>query len=363
MLESKCAASLGAALAHAEYNSDEKTMRPVVGAVLAAGTTNIPDLIEPAAHPNHRQFFHSVAFAGILGWGAYKVYEWEPEHPVDKAIRFVLLVGAAGYLTISQTWEKIRVYLNTGQSSSRSKSASLVKEPGRGYVLMYSYQNEPKIGEPELRSHVGYCELLLNEELTTAEGALEATLVITAALLRYERWQSLRSFLKYPYLVRTDHDGIRAADITEFEPYLVSMDEHRNIRLRANRACLTADMLKERCSTEHTPFRELVQADVFLALYGVAHCKASENSWMPNCWAPRTSVYTSEAKSLPLFLKAVDTDFRAGIFTALGVSSASDLAARVEAARPLLEDFRHLSLGRFPAFNFVRATNLQTLIQ
>jgi len=65
---------------------------------------------------------------------------------------------------------KIRVYLNTGQSSSRSKSASLVKEPGRGYVLMYSYQNEPKLGEPELRTHVGYCELQLDEDISSAEG-------------------------------------------------------------------------------------------------------------------------------------------------------------------------------------------------
>jgi predicted pore-forming effector associated with SMODS systems len=73
-------------------------------------------------------------------------------------------------VTITQTWEKIRVYLNTGQSSSRSKSASLVKEPGRGYVLMYSYQNEPRIGEPELRAHVGYCELQLSEDLKVAEG-------------------------------------------------------------------------------------------------------------------------------------------------------------------------------------------------
>lgn len=71
---------------------------------------------------------------------------------------------------VSQTWERIRVYLTTGQSSSKSKSASIVKEPGRGYVLMYSYQNEPRIGEPELRSHIGYCELLLNEDLTEAEG-------------------------------------------------------------------------------------------------------------------------------------------------------------------------------------------------
>lgn len=75
-----------------------------------------------------------------------------------------------GTVTISQTWEKIRVYLNTGQSGSRSKSASLVKEPGRGYVLMYSYQNDPKIGEPELKTHVGYCELVLNDSLTDAEG-------------------------------------------------------------------------------------------------------------------------------------------------------------------------------------------------
>lgn len=75
-----------------------------------------------------------------------------------------------GTVTITQTWEKIRVYLTTGQSGSRSKSASLVKEPGRGYVLMYSYQNEPRIGEPELKAHVGYCELQLNEDLTQAEG-------------------------------------------------------------------------------------------------------------------------------------------------------------------------------------------------
>ena len=27
----------------------------------------LPDLLEPAIHPNHRQFFHSIAFAGGLG--------------------------------------------------------------------------------------------------------------------------------------------------------------------------------------------------------------------------------------------------------------------------------------------------------
>lgn len=83
--------------------------------------------------------------------------------------------------------------------------------------------------------------------------ALETVLLVTAALLRHERWQSLRYFLKYPYLVRTDHSGLRTVDITAFDAYIESMDRHRNSRMRTNRACLTADMLKERCSTEHTP--------------------------------------------------------------------------------------------------------------
>jgi hypothetical protein len=29
----------------------------------------VPDLIEPAIHPHHRQFFHSWLFAGALAYG------------------------------------------------------------------------------------------------------------------------------------------------------------------------------------------------------------------------------------------------------------------------------------------------------
>ena len=64
-----------------------------------------------------------------------------------------------------------------------------------------------------------------------------------------------------------------------------------------------------------------------------------------------------------MFLKAIDSDIRDGIRTAIGASGALDMAARVEAARPLLQDFKQLSIGRFPRFNFVEATNLQALIK
>jgi len=55
-------------------------------------------MLEPASHPNHRQLFHSLAFAGVLGVAAHKLYTWEPDSPFDEATRFVLLVGVGAYL-------------------------------------------------------------------------------------------------------------------------------------------------------------------------------------------------------------------------------------------------------------------------
>lgn len=75
-----------------------------------------------------------------------------------------------GELVISQTWDKIRVYLRTGKSDSKSVAASLLYEPERGYVLMYSYRNEPHLSNEKMSPHVGYCELVLDESLTHGEG-------------------------------------------------------------------------------------------------------------------------------------------------------------------------------------------------
>lgn len=191
--------------------------------------------------------------------------------------------------------------------------------------------------------------------------ALEVTLVVTAALLRHERWQMLRHFFKYPYLVRLDHSGYKTLDIVVFDSYINSMDEHRKNRLRLNRISVTADMLKERCSPERTPFSELLQADVFLALYGTVHYADQRGDMLPQYWRPRTTVYSSEGHGMPIFLKAVDPDIRSGIRSALGVSSAAEMATKIENVRQPLQNFQLLSLGTFPRFRFAEAINLQTL--
>jgi SMODS-associating 2TM, beta-strand rich effector domain len=72
-------------------------------------------------------------------------------------------------ITISQSWEKLRIYSQTGTSRSNSVAASIVAEEDMGYVLMYSYRNEPRPGEPELKAHYGYAEWRVAADGSTAD--------------------------------------------------------------------------------------------------------------------------------------------------------------------------------------------------
>lgn len=89
--------AVGGTLAHLEHSGNQTDI-PLIGGALAAFLTNIPDMLEPAAHPNHRQFFHSLAFAAAVGLGWRKLYLWQPEDEAQKLLRFALQVGCAAYL-------------------------------------------------------------------------------------------------------------------------------------------------------------------------------------------------------------------------------------------------------------------------
>lgn len=58
----------------------------------------LPDLVEPAHHPHHRQFFHSVAFAALLGYLGYKLYRWKPDEQWQQVVRMLGLVAIGAYL-------------------------------------------------------------------------------------------------------------------------------------------------------------------------------------------------------------------------------------------------------------------------
>jgi hypothetical protein len=70
-----------------------------------------------------------------------------------------------------QSWDKLRVRLKTEQSGSNSITAALMYDSAEGYRLLYSYRNDPHIGEVELKSHVGFADLVFSKDLKTAEGS------------------------------------------------------------------------------------------------------------------------------------------------------------------------------------------------
>lgn len=75
-----------------------------------------------------------------------------------------------GEVIIVQSWDRIRVRLKTKQSGSNSMAAALIYDEVDGFRLMYSYKNDPKIGEAELTSHRGYAELTFDKDLRIADG-------------------------------------------------------------------------------------------------------------------------------------------------------------------------------------------------
>lgn len=92
------ALSMGLLLHVEEARRGESTAWPIAGAGVAALATNLPDVLEPAMTPNHRQFFHSLLFAGILGYGLYRLYGWDAETPEQKFLRTVGLIAGGAYL-------------------------------------------------------------------------------------------------------------------------------------------------------------------------------------------------------------------------------------------------------------------------
>ncbi len=190
--------------------------------------------------------------------------------------------------------------------------------------------------------------------------ALEAFLIQTAALLRNERWKTLRRLVDATYVVRGSQRELTTARFVGFGPHLRSLDEHRNQRLKLNRVSVSADLLKERCSAENSSFDELMQADVFLALKSLIAGRDTSDGWI-SYWEPRTCIYASYGNRHPVFLRASDETTRSGLHAALGVGSGAELKTKLESAESLVGYINRVggrSLGRF---SFLEAINADAL--
>jgi membrane-bound metal-dependent hydrolase YbcI (DUF457 family) len=77
----------------------EDQFDPVLAGLFGGAMGKIPDWIEPATNPNHRQFFHSVVVLVGCTYGVKKLYEWKPDTQEKVWLRRFLLVGGVAYLS------------------------------------------------------------------------------------------------------------------------------------------------------------------------------------------------------------------------------------------------------------------------
>jgi len=91
---------VGAVAAVFDYKQNGKlTWKTPAAAGLAWATASLPDLIEPAISPHHRQFFHSVAFASLLIDGMRHLHKWEGKNDGDLLLKDALMVIGSSYLS------------------------------------------------------------------------------------------------------------------------------------------------------------------------------------------------------------------------------------------------------------------------
>ncbi|HET7308187.1 MAG TPA: metal-dependent hydrolase [Gammaproteobacteria bacterium] len=89
---------VGGLTLYADSEHPEPSSRYLLAAGIGYGFGTLPDILEPAHHPNHRQFCHSIACAGAIAYGVYRAYKWEPEEAHEKWCRFILLAIGGAYL-------------------------------------------------------------------------------------------------------------------------------------------------------------------------------------------------------------------------------------------------------------------------
>jgi len=81
-----------------ECHPTARLPHPAFAAIVAALASGLPDVLEPANTPHHRQFCHSLAFAGVMSAGMKNLYNWVPATPGDAFVRDVLLSIGFGYM-------------------------------------------------------------------------------------------------------------------------------------------------------------------------------------------------------------------------------------------------------------------------
>jgi inner membrane protein len=92
-------AAVGFCISAMENTNNQKTIDPISATALGSLFGALPDLLEPAINPHHRQFCHGLATLTAIGYGVRRAYLWKPSTDSEKFLRTILLVAGSAYIS------------------------------------------------------------------------------------------------------------------------------------------------------------------------------------------------------------------------------------------------------------------------
>lgn len=74
-------------------------INPLLATSVGVAFAKLPDILEPATNPHHRQFCHSLVVLAAIGYGVKKVYDWKPQGRTGEFWRVMALCAGVGYIS------------------------------------------------------------------------------------------------------------------------------------------------------------------------------------------------------------------------------------------------------------------------
>lgn len=73
--------------------------RLVLALLVGVQAAKLPDKLEPATSPHHRQFFHSILVLCVTAFAVKRILKWKPEETWKKLLKLTFLVAGLAYLS------------------------------------------------------------------------------------------------------------------------------------------------------------------------------------------------------------------------------------------------------------------------
>lgn len=152
----------------------------------------------------------------------------------------------------------------------------------------------------------------------------ESFLYLVALLVRHRRWTGLAHFFDEPYYIVLPHRGGTHQMFDAFYPRPHSLEEVRKRRLKLSRISVTADMIKERCTSPLGSFHQLMEAELIIFARVLVDQSGRTR------WYPRTLLFAQHSGPFEFFARAESRRWFANVRTVLGIKDKADLEGRLK---------------------------------